>query len=121
MNICLISKEYPPETGWGGIGTYTYNLAHALANKSNEVHVISMGLESNYEYFDQNVHVHRIKTADPHFVANCLIHTYQVLGKISKFDGNIDIIEAPEFRGEALATVLRSKIPMVTRLHTPSY
>ena len=80
-----------------------------------------MGLESNYDYFDQNVHVHRIKTADPHFVANCLIHTYQVLSKISQSGPNIDIIEAPEFRGEALATVLRSKIPMVTRLHTPSY
>ena len=20
MNICLVSAEYPPETGWGGIG-----------------------------------------------------------------------------------------------------
>ncbi|HEX4124274.1 MAG TPA: hypothetical protein VHY37_06060, partial [Tepidisphaeraceae bacterium] len=24
MNICLISQEYPPESGGGGIGTQTY-------------------------------------------------------------------------------------------------
>ena len=100
VNICLISKEYPPETGWGGIGTYTYNMAHALANHSNEVNVVSMGLDSEADYFDQNVHVHRIKTADPHFVGNCLLHSYQVHEKISKLRLNIDIMEAPEFRGE---------------------
>ncbi len=31
LHICYISQEYPPETGWGGIGSYTYEMAHALA------------------------------------------------------------------------------------------
>src|SRR5207244_4050866 len=31
MRICLVSQEYPPETARGGIGSQTYNKAHALA------------------------------------------------------------------------------------------
>lgn len=27
MKICLISQKYPPETGWGGIGSYTATIA----------------------------------------------------------------------------------------------
>ena len=31
MRLALLSFEYPPETGFGGIGTYTWYQARALA------------------------------------------------------------------------------------------
>src|SRR5216117_3746038 len=39
MRICLVSREYPPETG--GIGTQTFLKAHALTGVGNAVHVVT--------------------------------------------------------------------------------
>lgn len=41
MRIGLLSYEYPPETGFGGIGTYTRTQARALVRLGHEVHVIA--------------------------------------------------------------------------------
>jgi len=41
MRICLVSFEYPPETGWGGIGTQTRHKARGLAARGHDVQVIS--------------------------------------------------------------------------------
>ena len=34
MRVLLVSQEFPPETGWGGIGTYLRILAPALARNA---------------------------------------------------------------------------------------
>src|SRR5260221_316826 len=39
MNIAVLSYEYPPDTGFGGIGTYTYYHARALVKLVHSVHV----------------------------------------------------------------------------------
>ena len=31
MNLLYISNEYPPETGYGGIGTYAKHIAEGMA------------------------------------------------------------------------------------------
>ena len=41
MNICLISREFPPFFG-GGIGTYTRQWAHALANSGHTAVVVTV-------------------------------------------------------------------------------
>src|SRR3989344_2993058 len=64
MRICFISMEYPPETGWGGIGTYLDNLTHTLAEMGHEVHVIARSANGKYrEYIDNGVYVYRLKEA----------------------------------------------------------
>ena len=119
--------EYPPETGWGGIGTYTYNQAHALANEGNEVHVIALGVDSGRDYSDEKVFVHRIKTIktvktkNPHFFGDCLIHSYNVFRQLNRIGSKFDVLEVPEWRAEGFVTVLHNKTPLVTRLHTPLY
>ena len=40
MNILYISNEYPPETGYGGIGTYTVHIAEGMAARGHSVHVL---------------------------------------------------------------------------------
>lgn len=42
MRICLISREYPPASGWGGIATYTYHQAHGLRDLGHDVEVIAL-------------------------------------------------------------------------------
>jgi len=41
MKIALLSFEYPVETGFGGIGTYTWYQARALAKLGHQVHVLA--------------------------------------------------------------------------------
>jgi glycogen synthase len=41
MRIALLSYEYPAETGFGGIGTYAWYQARALARLGHEVHVLA--------------------------------------------------------------------------------
>src|SRR5437588_1124122 len=50
----------PPETGWGGIGTYVHTISQALAAKGAEVHVLSVvpGLPASTKQSD-GVTVHR--------------------------------------------------------------
>lgn len=60
LRILFLSTEYPPETGWGGIGTYTYNMAKALAERGHQVHVLSVAPgKPERHYLDGLVHVHR--------------------------------------------------------------
>lgn len=43
LRVGLLSYEYPPETGLGGIGTYTWTQARALARAGHTVHVLAGG------------------------------------------------------------------------------
>ena len=43
MRICLVAQEYPPVTALGGIGSQTWNKAHALKRLGHDVEVLSSG------------------------------------------------------------------------------
>lgn len=44
MRIALVTREYPPETAWGGIGSFYAGLARALVEAGHEVEVFTQGL-----------------------------------------------------------------------------
>mgnify|MGYP005835984687 CR=1 FL=1 len=46
MRIALVTREYPPETAWGGIGRFYHAFAHALLNAGHEVEVFAQGLHT---------------------------------------------------------------------------
>lgn len=127
MKICLISREYPPETGWGGIGAYTFHLAQGLSGRGHQVHVIAQSFDKDKEYQDKDVFIHRVvhKTYfhGKHFLKQFALRleyglrvNSQVQALIKKH--KIDIVEAPNFSAEAFAYSLFKRAPLVTRLHT---
>ncbi|HMP52891.1 MAG TPA: glycogen/starch synthase, partial [Candidatus Melainabacteria bacterium] len=61
MRICLISREYPPETGFGGIATFTRHLAHGLKEIGHEVEVVSLCKDDSPDHIqdDDGIIVHR--------------------------------------------------------------
>lgn len=122
MNICLLSGEYPPETGWGGIGTYTYNLAHGLTKLGHGVYVISSNLSDSREYMDKEVHVYRIKSFKTG-ILGAIHYDFNVWKKIIKLikDHDINFIEAPALFGESLGFSFTKIRPLVISLHTPSF
>jgi glycogen(starch) synthase len=137
MNICLISEECPPESGWGGIGTYVYNIALGLAELGHRVHVIARGWGDDAVYEAGGVRVYRLSIPEPswrrgtYFVNSRFGETRQILfwnqrvnqmvRRISAAE-RLDVIESPEYHAQGLFTTLRQRhIPMVVKLHTPAY
>lgn len=133
MNICLVSYEYPPET-FDGIGTYTRTLAQSLAALGERVDVITFTSKAPHHYNDKGVEVHRINPVtikglwrlDAFFPSKTLAYSIAVSDKIHQLmkEKPMDIIEGPEVKGELfyyLLTRTNKKIPVVVKLHTPSY
>ncbi len=122
MNICFFSQEYPPETHVGGIGTYTYNMAGALARLGHTVHVITSTRSSEQTYKDNGVWVHR--TYNRQFMPielSQLKYSQSITRKLSQINCEFDIVQSSEFAGEALWYSFNKKFPLVTRLATPFF
>lgn len=131
LNICYVSQEYPEETSWGGIGTYTYEMAHELAHAGHRVVVLSRALARPQRYVEEDgVEVYRIL---PRFSLgrvpffwrlNRLWEGYRLavaeaLHHIVR-QHHIDLIEAPDLHAEPLVfrmTKIR-RPPLVIRLHS---
>lgn len=142
LKIAYISSEYPPETGYGGIGTYTKNIAEGMAKRGNEVFVIAASTDKTEKYYKSNgVNVYRIPYVNyplpssryfyllrkfftknfPHFLHRLCwcIAVKNKLGALVNSIGKFDIIEYPECGGEGLFISKKMCIKKVVRLHTP--
>jgi glycosyltransferase involved in cell wall biosynthesis len=146
MNICLISEEFPPETGWGGIGTHTYNISLALADMGNDVYVLSKSVDAMLHISRKGrLAIYRVpdhgRSAGNGFSGAAL----SALGRLPLSGLNeyplrslrrgaalvrcmhqlpsFDIIEAPDYGGETFWHQFFSaqKTPIVIKLHTPLY
>jgi len=137
MRICIISREYPPETGWGGIGAYSYQLSHELARLDNDVHVVCLTKattsgENPEVFLDGKVKVHRVVWGEQIHLASLINKTqpnthhllraaipmwkkFLELHKVRPFD----VVEAPDHLAEGFFIALTRIAPLVVRLHTP--
>src|ERR1700722_9795951 len=61
MRIALVTREYPPETAWGGIGSFYHSFATALASAGHAVEVFCQGLGDNGSGMTGGVLVHRVR------------------------------------------------------------
>lgn len=131
LHICLVTQEYPPETNWGGIATYSKDLAEALAQKGHKVSVVarSSGDQESVKV-NNGVNVHRIMPSWARFYSlPGFRHVYKI------FDGYhfrvkaklmaihrqepIDLIETPNLHGEVLFFQRACpEVPVVVRLHS---
>lgn len=129
MHICFISQEYPPETGWGGIGTYTFEMAHGLAKYGHQVTVIAHanGVEKVETY--DNVQVHRILPAPAFDNKRGLWRlnkywpgfAWAALKRLQLVHNTkpIHLVEAAEGRADSLFVLLkRQRLKTIVRLHT---
>lgn len=137
LTIALLSFEYPAETGFGGIGTYTWHHARALAALGHRVHVLA-GAKSatalRTEVHD-GVQVHRF------WAEGLVMRMFERLGDFklwwtrqrlqnawSMFHGiralhrtyRFDVLEMPECGAEGALVTRLLGVPTVVRLHSPS-
>jgi glycosyltransferase involved in cell wall biosynthesis len=137
VRIGLLSYEYPPETGFGGIGTYTWYHARALVRLGHEVHVLAGATDPTAFRSSEHdgVLVHRFHAS------GVLMRAFKGLGAsrlwwtqrrletaLSMYQGmqvlmkahKLDILEMPECGGEGALLNALTHTPTVVRLHSPA-
>lgn len=137
LRIGLLSFEYPPETGFGGIGSYTWHHARGLAALGHEVHVLAGATAPTplRSSMDGGVHVHRHWADGPAMRAFASLGAFRLWwtrqrlqNALSMFRGlrvlhrthPFDVIEMPECGAEGALVTPWLDIPSVVRLHSPA-
>lgn len=130
MKIALASAEYPPETGFGGLGSYVYKLAHSLTALGHDVTVVSSTLKEMdvTTQRDGPVTVYRIPR--PRYAMrglgrsiNNVIYSFRLHRMLRHLirEHGIDVIQFPEYLGEGLFHSFLSRTPYVIRFSTPRW
>jgi glycosyltransferase involved in cell wall biosynthesis len=142
MNILYISNEYPPETGFGGIGTYTMHSAEGMAERGHSVHVISRSLSLvPSTTFQNGVLVHRISPGAYPLPSQRIFYPFRKLcysqiptslvrlawareafrkyRELTETNVKFDLIEYPDCGGEGFFFSGERAVSRVVRLHTP--
>lgn len=132
LRVCLISREYPPETGWGGIATFTRHLAHGLQDNGHHVEVVSLSKDVDKVVDDDGIRVHRVNEEwmgkSLGSLAMCMPYSRYVLvattALYKKFlelhkQEPFDVIDTPELLAEGFWPALSRVAPLTIRLYTP--
>ena len=137
LKIALLSFEYPPETGFGGIGTYTWYQARALVKLGHNVHVLAGATEPTQLRTEEHdgVRVYRFRSNGllmrnlyelekrqlywtKNRIENALsmYHSFKTLNRENRYD----LIEMPECGAEGflINNLIRTKT--LIKLHSPA-
>ena len=118
MRIAFITYEFPPASGKGGIGTYTRQMAIALAAKRWDVHVFSGCSTPSATYVEDGYHLHLSKCENGNDFRHKVVKSFSDEQAINPFD----LIESPEINGNAWEVKKKyPTIPLIVRLHAPNY
>jgi glycogen(starch) synthase len=128
MRVLIASQEMPPETGWGGVGTYVATLGTALAAEGAEVHVLSVvrhqqpsdnerdGVIVHRRHLRRLPGIGRLTGWEESWERFSL--ALAVRREADNLDFEPDVVEAPEWRAEGLGIGLGRRLPLVVRLHS---
>ncbi|MBA3857049.1 MAG: hypothetical protein C0507_09100 [Cyanobacteria bacterium PR.3.49] len=134
MRVCLISREYPPDTGFGGIATFTRHLAQGLKGIGHDVEVVALAKEGNppSEQDDCGIPVHRVTPlpigSDLGWTSLCMPYSRYVMrtnsALFAKFEElnaikPFDAVDTPELLAEGFYPAITKCTPLTVRLYTP--
>lgn len=139
MRICLISREFPPDTGWGGVGAYTYQSALGLKKSGHDVTVICLAKSDSLEQNDfkqiiEGIDVHRVLwnekldelnlflVANPtsHYVLKSQMALWKKFIELHE-QNPFEVVETPEHLATAIYHSLTAIVPILITLHTPHF
>ena len=138
MHIALVSRWYPPHTGYGGVAAYTHSLAHALRELGHHVSVVAARWSADVPAVadDRGVRVYRLLAPYRYRLHRLpllgrqmraieqLRYSRQVARALAELDARdpIDVVEFAEVNAEGFAYQRqRRRAPVVVRCHTPTF
>lgn len=121
MRVAFVTREYPPDTAWGGIATMYHSLARALAARGHEVHVVCQAVSGPGDAIDGGVIVHRVGTNPGRYSAlarvDYSLHARRrLLGIVREY--GVEVVEAAYWGAEGFLYSLRRRTPLVVRVAT---
>ncbi len=118
FKIALVSYEYPPDTGFGGVGTYVKQVAALLKGANCDVHIFAGTFGISSIMVTHNVTIHKVHCNCPQTFKKNVVNVFAIENNIQAFN----VIESPEIHGNASEIVKAyPQIPLVVRLHAPNY
>jgi len=132
MRICIISREYPPDTGFGGIATFAKHLAHGLKNLGHDVVVVALAKDKAKVSDDDGITVHRVEgypfatklgavnRLAPYtkYVLQCCTALWDKFAELHDLEP-FDVVDTPELLAEGIIPAITQAVPQVIRLYTP--
>ena len=137
LKIALLSYEYPPETGFGGIGTYTWYQARALAKLGHDVHVLAGATQATQLATTEHDGVKVFRFRGDGFLmrsagrlekfrlwwtknrlenALSMYHGLRLLRRQHEYD----LVEMPECGAEGMLITNLLRLPALIKFHSPS-
>jgi len=126
LNVCIISREFPPDTAFGGIATFSLDTALMLKAHGHEVTVFSQSLGPSQILDYRGIKVHKLHIPAPfgsyRFLPSLILGfnmvVFRAMQKAHR-ERPFDLIDVPDHLAEGLFAVLAGRVPVITRLHTP--
>jgi len=132
MRVCLLTRQYPPDTESGEMATFTEHLAHGLIELGHEVEVIApVNQGASGSQVQEGIPVHRVAntaiTCGGRFLPAYIPHSAYVIGTAAAMGEKLlqlhetkpfDVVDAPDFLGAGLMPALTKVMPLVVRLYT---
>jgi glycogen(starch) synthase len=116
MRIAILTRNYPPDSFWGGDAVVYHNLARGLAQRGHEVHVICQAIGKAGEQIQDGVFVHRVGTNPRRYSVRArldyYIHAWARLRTVVRTRG-IEIVEAPDWSAEGFLYSWHKQTPLV--------
>jgi glycosyltransferase involved in cell wall biosynthesis len=117
VHIAFVTPTFPPENGWGGIGTYVYHTSSMLAMGGFEVSVLCGIGQSRSDSNRGGVRVCRWLDADRSDVLGFSAQVADALDQLIS-ERPVDIVEFPEYAAPGICFQRRNPhFPVVVRLH----
>jgi glycosyltransferase involved in cell wall biosynthesis len=138
MHIALVSRWYPPHTGYGGIAAYTYYLAHALVKLGHRVTVMAARWSPDVQALEMEAGMttHRLLSQHRYWPQRLpmigrymrpirqLRYSIQVARKLRELEAfdRPDVVEFAEVEAEGFAYLrARRRCRVIVRCHTPTF
>jgi glycosyltransferase involved in cell wall biosynthesis len=122
MKIVFLTREFPPDSLWGGPAIVYHNYATSLTAKGHEVHVICQAVGEPKDLLDQGIFVHRVGTNCSRYSVGARIN-YSLFSWlklrqiIRKYE--IDLVEAVYWSAEGFLCSFSKQTPLIVAAQTP--
>lgn len=123
MHIVFISTENPYEKNNGGIGTYIKYITDTVSTAHNRIDIITLShMRVGVRKLKGNVYLHEYiaPIRRPQFYMDYMEIFFKAVLYLHA-EHPIDIIEVPDWLASGYRIGQETKIPLITRLHTPLF
>lgn len=117
MHIVFVTSTYPPDNGWGGIGSYVYHMSRGLVALGHRVTVVCGFGKDPRESCKDGIRALRVIDTRASAQTQSSLQVQRVLERIISSD-YVDAIEFPEY--EALGLDFQRahpSFPVIVKLH----